>query len=208
MNWIDSLEKKIGNFYVPKLTQKIIFLKFIVLLAFLWNPDALNALSNPIRNDSYLLSDLFGYLAMPPNFDISNQLSFLFLIFGFLIIFYCGSALENLWGSFKFNLYIFSSLLAFILSSFIFRTIFSFEGRSPIILLGDYISVLLFLAYSIEFRNQEILFFFYHSYEGFIFRGIFGGHSYFRISGYFSFSSIFFFSLFIVFFRIFSFLCS
>ncbi|MGI5988832.1 MAG: rhomboid family intramembrane serine protease [Lachnospiraceae bacterium] len=91
------------------------------------------------------------FLLIPPY--SGNVLFLAFTLYFYLLI---GNALENFWGTVKFNEYYFGGVLIQIAASLL---IYIFTGNS-LIFTTSYINMSLFLAFAVEAPNAEILLFF------------------------------------------------
>ncbi len=147
MKLLNKLERKIGRFAVPNLMLAIVMGMFIVFIVDLTFPQ--------ISLWSYLYFDrdlvlsgqvwrLLSFIILPP------QSSIIFIIFSLYFYYMIGSALENEWGSFKFNVYYFVGIVGTIIAGFI-------SGTS----VNSYLNMSLFLAFAVLYPNYEILLFFF-----------------------------------------------
>lgn len=146
MNWLTRLERKYGRFAIPKLMYYILSLNFVIFL--------LMMLGNGFHVVNYLtlvpslvmqgeVWRLITFTFIPPS---TSPIFILFVLYFYYLI---GNSLEAEWGSFKFNVYYFSGMLATILAAFI-------AGGST----GVFLNLSLFLAFAFLFPNFEILIFF------------------------------------------------
>lgn len=88
---------------------------------------------------------LFTFLFIP----VSN--SVIFVIFAWYLYYLYGSSLENHWGSFKYNLYLFTAILSTILVAYLFPTM---------MLHNYYIFISIFFAFAYLNPNFELHLFF------------------------------------------------
>ena len=150
-SWIDKLERKLGKFAVPHLILYVIGIyAFGTILNFLI----------PGVYSQYLCLDvsailhgqvwrLVTFLAMPFG-DV------IYLLIGCYFYYWIGTSLEASWGSFRFNLYYVTGVLALIISAFIAYLI---TGVSfP--LTTTYLNLSLFLAFASLFPDAKVLLFF------------------------------------------------
>ena len=106
MNWLDKLERKFGRFAIPNLT---VYLLAGYVIGF---------------GIVYLMPDMIGYLTLEPALILRGQVwriiswvlippttNVISLVFLVLLYYSLGTALERTWGSFRYNVYIFSGLL-------------------------------------------------------------------------------------------------
>lgn len=94
---------------------------------------------------------------MPQNLNI-------FIIFMFMFFYWIGSVLESTWGSFKYNLFIFSGMFFMTLGSLVIYFITYFVGPSSAIggisipINTYYINLTLFLAFAMIYGEQQVYF--------------------------------------------------
>lgn len=114
MTLLDRLEKKCQRFAVPNVTLYLIVGQVIFYLG---------VMSQFIDLDAMLLIPalvlkgqvwrLFSFLFIPPTTNL------LFAFFGWYLFYMMGTALENQWGVFRYNLYLLIACLSTILFSFL-----------------------------------------------------------------------------------------
>ncbi len=115
MNWLDKLERKFGRYAIRNLPLYIVMLY------------AIGAVLNILTKGSYYyyvalnpymilhgqIWRLLGFLIVPPN------ASLIFIIFVLMFYYSIGESLVQVWGAFRFNMYILIGVLATIVASFI-----------------------------------------------------------------------------------------
>ena len=161
MNWLDKLERKLGRFAIPNLT--VYLLAGYVIGFFIWR----------------LMPDLMGWLTLEPALIVRGQvwrlvswvlipptrypISLLFLV---LLYYSLGTALERTWGTFRYNVYIFSGLIFTVLGVFILYAVyfFGFHVELPLSLAGmvstNYITMSIFLAFAAIYPEMEVYLYF------------------------------------------------
>ena len=161
MNWLDKLERKLGRFAIPNLT---VYLLAGYVIGF---------------GVMYLMPDLLGWLTLEPALIVRGQvwrlvswvlipptrypISLLFLI---LLYYSLGTALERTWGTFRYNVYIFSGLIFTVLGVFILYAVyfFGFHVELPLSLAGmvstNYITMSIFLAFAAIYPEMEVYLYF------------------------------------------------
>ena len=161
MNWLDKLERKLGRFAIPNLT---VYLLAGYVIGF---------------GVMYLMPDLLGWLTLEPALIVRGQvwrlvswvlipptrypISLLFLI---LLYYSLGTALERTWGTFRYNIYIFSGLIFTVLGVFILYAVyfFGFHVELPLSLAGmvstNYITMSIFLAFAAIYPEMEVYLYF------------------------------------------------
>ena len=161
MNWLDKLERKLGRFAIPNLT---VYLLAGYVIGF---------------GVMYLMPDLLGWLTLEPALIVRGQvwrlvswvlipptrypISLLFLV---LLYYSLGTALERTWGTFRYNVYIFSGLIFTVLGVFILYAVyfFGFHVELPLSLAGmvstNYITMSIFLAFAAIYPEMEVYLYF------------------------------------------------
>ena len=104
MNWISRLERRFGRFAIPNLMYVIIILYAVGFLLNILNPYFyIQYLS---LNVSEILHGqiwrIVTFLIQPPSDNA------IFLLIALYFYYMIGNALEQTWGSFRFNLYFFT----------------------------------------------------------------------------------------------------
>lgn len=157
MNWIDKLERKYGRYGIPNLTMYMVICYVLGYLLMYINPGMLSMLSlEPAMILKGQIWRLVTWVIYPP--QTGN-----FLLFAISIFFFyypIGSSLERTWGTFRYNLYIFSGLLFVLVASFLTYFI---TGRMYLVggvFTTYYVSMSVFLAYAACYPNMQILLWF------------------------------------------------
>ena len=161
MNWLDKLERKLGRFAIPNLT---VYLLVGYVIGF------------GIVN---LMRDMVGYLTLEPALILRGQIwrliswvlipptdNLISLVFLVLLYYSLGTALERTWGSFRYNVYIFSGLLFTVLAVFGLYVFYYFRygvevPLSAVGLIGtNYITMSIFLAFAVIYPDMEVMLYF------------------------------------------------
>ena len=161
MNWLDKLERKIGRFAIPNLT---VYLLIGYVIGF---------------GIMYLMPEMVGYLTLEPALILRGQVwrliswvlipptgNLISLVFLVLLYYSLGTALERTWGSFRYNVYIFSGLLFTVLAVFGLYTFYYFRYgvEVPLSMIGligtNYITMSIFLAFAAIYPNMEVMLYF------------------------------------------------
>lgn len=146
MKWLNKLERKFGRYYISNLMLYIV-IGTIVVFAFSYLLPNL-----PIASYIYFDRDLIfkgqiwrilTFILMP--YDSSP----IFMLISSYFYYSIGTALENAWGGFRFNVFYFVGVIATIIGGFI-------TGYATC----HYLNLSLFLAYAAMFPNQTFLLFF------------------------------------------------
>ena len=163
MKFLNRLERKLGRYAIPNLMIYMIVLYAAGFLLDMMDPtfyvrwlslDVYRILHGEVWR-------LLTFVLQPPSDSV-------FWVFLELYIYYSiGRSLENMWGSFRFNLYFFSGLLFQIVAAFLFYGIaclMTGQGMIYISTVGIgsmyYVNRSMFLAYFVMMPNATFLMFF------------------------------------------------
>lgn len=159
MNFLKKLERKFGRFAIPNLTYYMVGLfsigYLIEFLAFIGQIDSrfVSALYlNPAAIMNGEVWRLVSWLIVPP-----NGLS-IFFIFTILFYAWIGKQLDNEWGSFVYNIYIFAGIILTdigIVGGYVLGVV---DGS--VYISTSYLCLTMFLAFATCFPNMQILLFF------------------------------------------------
>lgn len=168
MRFIQLLEKKFGRYAIRNLMKYVILLYGAGLLIYTFSPSAVLYLGLDI--DKVLRGQAWRLITFLIPYVRINDIIFVFLK---AYIFYAiGNALENVWGSFRLNLYFFSAVILNILAAFIVYIFSGFNilGTTP--MYGQVYSMLLisspldniyssmFFAFAAIYPNTQFLIYF------------------------------------------------
>ncbi|TDT51357.1 rhomboid family intramembrane serine protease [Fonticella tunisiensis] len=147
MNWLDKLERRFGRYairglmkYIVGITAAVFALSYLDITGVI-ESKLLLIPSEVLKGEVWRL---ITFIFIPPTKD---PIWVLFALYFYYII---GTALENAWGSFRFNLYYLIGMIGTILAMFIT------EGIGT----ATYINLSMFLAFAYMYPNYEILIFF------------------------------------------------
>ncbi len=157
MNFINRLERKFGKFAIPNLIMYIMIAYAIGYVLEMFNPD------------------VYGMLVMSPELIVKGQVWRLFtwictvpqefgifVIFMFMFYYWIGTTLERQWGTFKYNLYIFSGYLFMsvgaMLIYFITGLASNWEMALSLGMSTYYINLASFLAFATLFPDVQVYF--------------------------------------------------
>ncbi|MBQ3105084.1 MAG: hypothetical protein IJC59_04380 [Lachnospiraceae bacterium] len=154
----DKMERKLGKYAIQNLS-----LYLIICYGFGYIIQMVNA-------------DFFGYLILEPALILRGQIwrlitwilvppssGNLFLVLIMLYFYYSlGTSLERVWGTYRYNLYIFSGMLFTILGMFVLYVILYMRYGMPVTGIGYvastyYINMSIFLAFSVTFPDMQVL---------------------------------------------------
>ena len=156
MRFIDKLERKYGRYGIENLTMYII-ISYVLGYALMYiNPGALSMLSlNVTKILQGQVWRLVTWIVYPPS--TSSPIWFVIAI---LFFYYPISAsLEHTWGKFKFTVYILSGMIFTVIAAFILHFVMGgvLDGLGGIIFSTYYISLSIFLAYSLTYPDMTVL---------------------------------------------------
>jgi hypothetical protein len=144
---LDKLERKFGKFAIKNLMYYIIFLTGFVFILMLFDSNG-NYTNRLILYPDLVRQGqiwrLFTYIFIPPTGSL------FFIVFVLYLYYLIGSALEQEWGSFKFNMYYLIGMLGTTIAALI-----TGFGTST------YLNLSLFLAFARLFPDYQILMFFF-----------------------------------------------
>lgn len=161
MNWLDKLEKKLGRFAIPNLTVYLLAGYVIGFAIYYLAPGLLGWLT---LEPAYILRGqiwrIISWVLIPPT---GSLISLLFLV---LLYYSLGSSLERTWGTFRYNVYIFSGILFTVIAVFILYGVFHliYGIELPLSSIGlistNYITMSIFLAFASIYPDMEVLLYF------------------------------------------------
>ncbi|MDO4344145.1 MAG: hypothetical protein Q4C50_05010 [Eubacteriales bacterium] len=161
MKWINKLERKYGRYAIHNLSAYIIALYAAGYLMLLFTPEIMNYLTlEPYRILQGQVWRLVSWLLVPP--QNLNLFTIIMLYFYYSV----GNTLEQTWGAFRYNLYIFSGILFTVLGAFILYGIFRVVYPGVIPTMGYafstyYISTSILLAFTATYPNTQVLLYFF-----------------------------------------------
>ena len=161
MNWLDKLERKLGRYAIPNLTVYLLAGYVIGFAVMNFMPSLLNWLTlEPglvIRGQVWRI---ISWVLIPPS---TNLISLIFLV---LLYYSLGSALERTWGTFRYNVYIFSGILFTVVAAFLlYGALYLIYGvefslSSVGLISTNYITMSIFLAFAAIYPDMEVLLYF------------------------------------------------
>lgn len=164
MNWLNKLERKWGHLAIPNLMIWLIGAYSIGYVLYRVNPVMIDLMTlSPYHILHGQIWRLLTWILMPTSGSI-----FSLLIMG-LLYYQLGTALERTWGTFRFNVYIFSGMLFTVLGAFILYGIMyllngGVTGSMQYIGYGfstNYINLSIFLAFAMTYPDMQILLMFF-----------------------------------------------
>ena len=161
MKLINKMEQKFGRYTVHNLTMYIII---TYVAGYLLNYLAPEALSYCLLEPALILQGqvwrLVSWLLIPPGaLDI-------FTIIMLFFYYSIGTTLEQTWGAFRYNLYIFGGIILSVIGAFVLYGILLLTGSNGILLLEGgafstyFISMSIFLGFAAAYPNMQVLLYF------------------------------------------------
>jgi hypothetical protein len=147
MKWLYKLERVLGRFAIRNLMKYIVILNAVTFALIYLDPTGIVYSKMVLIPQLVLRGEIWRvitFIAIPPS------LSLMWVFFTLYFYYMVGGALENEWGTVRFNVYYFLGILGTIAVSFIFGI-----PVTPI-----YINLSLFLAFARIYPNYELLIFF------------------------------------------------
>jgi hypothetical protein len=165
MGFLNKMERKFGKYAIPNLTRYIIF---AYVLGYLIDYTARNILQYMLLDPYMILHGqvwrIITWLLIPP-----EQFSIFTLI---MLFFYysIGSSLENVWGDFRYNIYVIGGIITTILGAFLLYVVESAMSSDEFVLAFKsfensavfstyYISLSIFLGFAMTFPDNTIYLF-------------------------------------------------
>lgn len=153
--WLNKLEEKFGKYAIPNLPKIIVLLYAIGFVIEMVSPELFSLFQlNPYMVLHGQVWRLFTFLLVGPSTNL------IFVIFVLLFYYSIGSSLEQVWGSFRFNMYYFIGVLGTILGAFLTYAILTFSGGElagmAVYMDTFYLNMTLFLAYAMMFPDMQV----------------------------------------------------
>mgnify|MGYP001569134116 CR=1 FL=1 len=154
MRFLDKLEKRFGHWAVPNVVLYIIIAQLVVYALILGGQISFSTL--PLIPKAVFAGEfwrVFSFIISPPNIA-GSAMSALFLAFFWYIFWMMSSALEHVWGAFRFNVYLLSGVLFTIIAAFVGQFV---SPAATIIIFPDFLYLSVFLAFAVNHPNVEFL---------------------------------------------------
>ena len=112
--WMDKMERKFGRYAVKNLTVYLLICYGLGYLLYFMSPRLLTYFTlEPGLILQGQIWRLISWVIIPPNYSL------IFVIFMMFLYYSLGTSLENIWGAFRYNAYIFSGILFTIIGAFV-----------------------------------------------------------------------------------------
>lgn len=162
-------ERKFGKYAIPNLTV-VLLLGYVVGYILKWLfPGFMNYLTlNPYAILHGQVWRLVTWVLSPPS-SATNFSDLFFVLIMLMFYFSLGTSLERVWGTWKYNVYIFTGILLSVAGSFLCAGVLLILYGGNFALVGAicemgawefstfYINMSIFLAYAATFPNAEVL---------------------------------------------------
>ena len=174
MGFIEKTEKKFGKFAIPGLTMKLAAMQIIMFVIYMLNMKT-KTVGNQLYYDNSQIVDIIYKLNIGETTFISDLifiigspavlpsgiLSYIFFYFAIYLLMLFGNSLEELWGKYKYNLYVFTSIiLAFISSQSLKWAHPEIYGHQELIYFTSTLYMSIFFAFATYFPKFQLLLFF------------------------------------------------
>lgn len=154
MNWLNKMERKFGRYAIRNLTMYLIICYVIGYIIWYTVPNMILYLTlDPSLIVRGQVWRIVSWVLIPPgSFDI---LTVIMLFFYYSI----GTSLERTWGTFRYNVYIFSGIIFTVIGAFILFLIYPNSSFLTISLSFStyYINMSIFLAYAMSYPDMQVL---------------------------------------------------
>lgn len=157
MNFLNKMERKYGRYAIHNLSAYIIGIYVVGYLMYFFMPNIFSWLT---LEPYYILRGqiwrLVTWLLVPPS---SPDLFTIIMLFFYYSI---GMSLENTWGAFRYNVYIFMGILSTVVGAFILYAVLGGGGLFGNSLFSTYyINMSIFLAFAASYPNERVLLYFF-----------------------------------------------
>ncbi|MDE6233180.1 MAG: hypothetical protein K2M60_07535 [Lachnospiraceae bacterium] len=153
MGFVNKLERKFGKYAIHNLMFYIIALYIVGLFIQLFGGGFYEAFLS-LNVEMILKGQIWRivtFIIAPP-----TDTSLFFMVFTLYLYYVLGTALENVWGAFRFNLYFIMGILFNVIAAFLVYFIFGYSFE----LTTYYLNLSLFFAFAATYPDMEFLLFF------------------------------------------------
>ena len=157
-NFIDRMERKLGKYAIQNLSLYLIICYAFGYIIQMVNANFFNYLTlEPALVLQGQIWRLFTWIVVPPS--SSNILFTIIMLYFYYSI---GNNMERVWGTYRFNVYIFSGMLFTILGAFLAYGIYFMDYGRNVVGIGAfvstyYINMSILMAYAATFPDMQIL---------------------------------------------------
>ena len=165
MNWLNKLERKFGNWAIPNLIVWLIGAYTIGFVLYRVNPSIIGLLMlSPYHILHGQIWRLITWVFMPTDTNL------VYLLIMALFYYQLGTTLERTWGTYRYNVYIFSGILFTVVGSFLcMGVVYLMYGSLPTEIASAYfysgsyafstyyINLSIFLAFAATYPDMQVL---------------------------------------------------
>ena len=162
MNFLNKMERKFGRYAIHNLSAYIIALYVAGYLLYFFAP-----------------ASIFSYLTLEPYYILHGQIWRLVTwilippespgIFTIIMLFFyysLGNSLEQTWGAFRYNVYIFMGMISTVLGAFLLYVILHVVYGGNVVFGSAlfstyYINMSIFLAFALSYPNMQVMLYFF-----------------------------------------------
>ena len=156
MNFLNKLESKIGRYAIPNLPKVIIGTYIIGYLIYYLFPQALiYIILEPALIMQGQVWRLISWVLVPP-----TTTNIFFVLIMLLFYYSISTTLEQTWGAFRFNFYIFSGLIFMIIGAFILYIVSGGGYGVGLLFSTHYINLAIFLAFAATYPDMTVMLYF------------------------------------------------
>ncbi len=174
MSFIEKTEKKFGRYAIPNLTMKLVvfqvlfFIYYMIALEiktignrkFLDTTTVSDVIIKFNIGDTTIISDII-YILGNPSILPTDWLNIIFFFFATNLLLFFGHSLEELWGKYKYNLYVLTTVLFALLSSQVFKYVYPEDyWHRDLIYFSSVVYTAIFFAFATYYPKFELLLFF------------------------------------------------
>lgn len=162
---LNKLERKFGRYAIPHLIAWLVggyALGYLLMIG--GRLTDVNFLQFMTLEPYYILHEfqfwrLITWVMIPPSSGI------FFVLIMMLFYYQLGTVLEQVWGTFRFNVYMFGGIIATVIGAFVLYFIYGAMGMPNVVGIGNYfttyyINMSIFLAFAVCFPNMEVRLYF------------------------------------------------
>ncbi len=151
-NWLDKMERRFGRYVIRNLTMYLLAGYAIGYLLSFTMPQLLTYFTlEPALILKGQVWRLLSWVIIPPNDNI------IFVIFMMLLYYSLGNTLESYWGTFRYNVYIFSGILFTVIGAFIVNGLIGGITGFGSLYSTYYINMSIFLACASIMPDYQLL---------------------------------------------------
>lgn len=158
MNWLNKMERKFGKYAIKNLTIYLLVCYGIGYIISMVMPTLLTYFTlEPALILKGQVWRLVSWVIVPPTSR------FIYVVFMMLCYYSLGQTLERIWGTFRYNLYMFSGMLFTIIGTFIAYGVVYVQYHAVVGGIGNvvstyYINMSIFLACAAIMPDMQVLF--------------------------------------------------